>query len=82
VPETGHRPASFHLIVNPPRPEDSSDLQPTRRQLGLTQTDAANALGCTAQTISRAERGQARDADLLRRYRTWLTNRPPTRKSA
>lgn len=73
---------TFHLIANPPQPEDSSDLHPTRRQLGLTQTDAAEALDCSAQKISRAERGQAHDAGFLRRYHAWLTTRQPARTAA
>lgn len=52
---------------------DYSDLRPARQAKNITLTAAANHLGQWPTTISRLERGQARNDDLATRYRTWLT---------
>ncbi|HEY5223987.1 MAG TPA: IS110 family transposase [Microbacteriaceae bacterium] len=63
----------FHLITNPQPAADSSDLRPTRKTLGLTLTEVAEALDCSLGKISRIERGHVRDTRFLDQYRTWLT---------
>lgn len=63
----------FHLIASPASAEDSADLRPARRALGLTITTVADALGCGIAKISRIEHGHIRDTRFLHEYRAWLT---------
>lgn len=72
----------FHHITQPQAVATGDDLKPIRRRLGYSQIDAADALGCSTVSISRIERGQARDIKLLRRYRGWLTDQHPTQTAA
>ena len=72
----------FRLITSPPPAQNSADLRPARQALGLTITDVADALGCGIAKISRIEHGHIRDTRFLHEYRTWLTQRQPTRNAA
>ena len=72
----------FHLITHPQPVQSAADLRPARRQLGLTITDVANALGCGIAKISRIERSHIRDTRFLHEYRDWLTSQQPLRTAA
>lgn len=72
----------FHLITHPQPVQSTADLRPARRQLGLTITDVANALGYGIAKISRIERGHIRDTRFLHEYRDWLTSQQPIRTAA
>jgi transposase len=63
----------FHLITNPRPVENSSDLRPARKNLGLALTDVADGLHCAISKISLIERGTIRDTRFLDHYRAWLT---------
>lgn len=73
---------AFHLITNPPPVEDSTDLRPTRQQLGISLATAANALDCAISKISLLERGTIRDTRFLHHYRAWLTHQHPLQNAA
>lgn len=64
----------FRLITAPEPVADSSDLRPTRKSLGLTLTEVADALDCSLGKISLIERGTIRDTRFLNHYRDWLTD--------
>lgn len=64
----------FHLITQPQPAENSDDLRPARKQLGLTLAAVAGALNCSLGKITRAERGKAPDREFIHQYRDWLTN--------
>ena len=72
----------FHLITHPQPVQSAADLRPARRQLGLTITDVANALGCGIAKISRIERGHIRDTRFLHDYRDWLISQQSLRTAA
>ena len=73
---------AFHLIAHPQPMQSAADLRPTRRRLGLTITDVANALESGIAKISRIERGHIRDTRFLHEYRDWLTSQQPLRTAA
>lgn len=72
----------FHLITNPRPAQNSADLRPARKSLGLALTDVADALGCAISKISLIERGTIRDTRFLHQYRAWLTQQQPTQNAA
>lgn len=68
----------FHHLTNPTPPETTTDLQPTRQQLGLTQHQAATAYGTSTRKISELEHGTIRNTHQLHHYRHWLNTQQPT----
>ena len=72
----------FHLITNPPPAEDSTDLRPTREQLGLSMAHVAAALDCSVAKLSRLERGHISNLKFLHQYRDWLANQKPCPRAA
>ena len=72
----------FHLITDPQPVAETGDLRPTRKNLGLTLAEAADALGCSLLKISRIERGHVNDSKFLTTYRTWLKQQTPAQIAA
>lgn len=63
----------YRVLRNPRPGPATNDLRPRRHALGLTQVTAAQQLGTWPTAISRLERAQSHDHDLISRYRQWLT---------
>jgi len=51
------------------------ELRPTRKMLGLTLTEAGDALGVGFQKISYAEKGRVMDVGIIAKYRSWLESK-------
>lgn len=66
----------YRVLRNPRPAPVTNDLRPRRLALGLTQVRIARELGTWPTSISRLERAQSRDLDLLSRYRQWLEEQP------
>ena len=62
----------FTLLTKPVNVPAIDDLRPLRQQRGISQTEAAHALGLWPARISDLERGRCRDDDLAATYRQWL----------
>jgi transposase len=62
----------FQLLTNPPAIPDGAELRTSRNEAGLTLATAASALGTCPIRISELERGLIHDAELARRYESWL----------
>lgn len=62
----------FRLLTNPTTVPLGADLRAARQNSGLTLTDAAHALRTWPTRISEIERGHTHNAELARRYQTWL----------
>lgn len=71
-----------HLITNPQPAEDSTDLRPTRQQLGISMAHVAAALDCSIAKVSRLERGHIANINFLHQYRAWLANHKPCQDAA
>lgn len=63
----------FGLLTKERHVPDTSDLRPTRLAAGLTLQVVANHFDVWPARISEVERGVARDDELERRYRHWLS---------
>ena len=63
----------YSHLVNPRPAEITDDLRPRRTALNIPIRVVALAVGENAMTISRLERGLGHDAELTRRYHTWIT---------
>ena len=63
----------YSHLVNPRPAEITDDLRPRRTALNIPMRVVALAVGENAMTISRLERGLGHDAELTRRYHTWIT---------
>ncbi|WIM71206.1 hypothetical protein [Corynebacterium suedekumii] len=59
----------YRVLRNPRPAPATNDLRPRRLALGLTQVRVVRELGTWSTSISRLERAQSRDRDLIRRYR-------------
>jgi transposase len=64
----------FQLITHPVPAVDHRSLRPLRQKNGLTQAQAAAALGVSPAQISLTENGHVHDAALITTYETWLRN--------
>ena len=53
------------------------ELRAARKKAGLTQSDAAAALGCSVTAISRLETGKRKFRQIAERYREWVANGLP-----
>ena len=62
----------FRLLTNPATIPLGADLRAARLNSGLTLAAAAEALGTWPMRLSEIERGLAHNAELARRYQTWL----------
>jgi transposase len=62
----------FQLLTNPDIVPVGMLLRVTRTDAKVTLATAATAMGTTGTTISRLERGIQHNAELARRYETWL----------
>ncbi len=62
----------YRLLTRAISIPDYADLRPARQRLNITLTAAARHLGVWPGTLSRIERGQARDDELANTYRAWL----------
>lgn len=62
----------YWLIMNPPEVHNGTDLRTARKALGLSLTDAADALATNKTRISRLEREETRNNQLADEYNTWL----------
>ena len=63
----------YSHLVNPRPAEITDDLRPRRTALNIPIRVVALAVGENVMTISRLERGLGHDAELTRRYHTWIT---------
>ena len=72
----------FHLITDPQPVAETGDLRPTRKNLGLTLAEAADALDCSLLKISRIERGHVGDSKFVTKYRTWLNEQTTAQMAA
>ncbi|MEV8182926.1 transposase [Specibacter sp. NPDC078692] len=67
----------IYRVMSNPRPAPlTNDLRSLRLALGLTQVMVAVALGTWPTAISRIERGNCRDLQVIAEYRIWLENEP------
>lgn len=64
------------LLTNPPTVPNGNHLRVERTAAGLTLAAAAEALGVYPIVLSRLERSLTHDAELARRYQTWLQPKP------
>jgi transposase len=62
----------FQLLTRPHEVPHGADLRTARLQAGLTLALVAQALSTRTMRISELERGVVHNADLARRYQTWL----------
>lgn len=72
----------FHQITKPRPAEESTDLRPTRQQLGISMAHVAAALDCSIAKVSRLERGHIANINFLHQYRDWLANHNPCHNAA
>lgn len=66
---------AYRLIMDPGGAPDRGEgpgLRAARVSAGISQRDAAAALGVSASTLSGLERGRRRSGELARRYRQWV----------
>lgn len=62
----------FRLLTRPATIPNGTDLRAARHSSGLTLSDAAQALNTWPTRLSEIERGLTHNAELARRYQTWL----------
>lgn len=67
----------YRQIMNPAPAPTIADLRPLRRELGLTLQNAAEHLNQWPSYLSRLERGQTRNDNLIAQYRRWLEAHVP-----
>lgn len=67
----------YRQIMNPAPAPTIADLRPLRRELGLTLQNAAEHLNQWPSYLSRLERGQTRNDNLIVQYRRWLEAHMP-----
>lgn len=63
----------FRLLTNPPAVPVGAELRSARLNANITLAVAADALGTWPIRISEIERGLTHDAQLARRYKSWLS---------
>lgn len=70
----------YHALRHPfevPSGAGIDELRAARKAAGLTQSDAAGALGCSVSAISKLETGARGLKELGERYREWVDNGLP-----